>query len=192
MSRQKISRLFAPCAAQSLRRFLISLSEEISPFVPFPAAGCGTNFPPPLAENPLVLWQTFFAAFAAAGDRLNLPNSRKSEVTYGLVPLMELAAHCGDLHGHYFLCRHFCRLLYRKASAPGQRCARCASDARAAADGRGLSAAARVRPQARHRRVGARNVRRQDGHDLVVGHLCHGGRHLPADVPHGARRVRVF
>ena len=42
------------------------------------------------------------------------------------------------------------------------------------------------------RRVGARNVRRQDGHDLVVGHLCHGGRHLPADVPHGARRVRVF
>lgn len=26
----------------------------------------------------------------------------------------------------------------------------------------------------------------------VVGHLCHGGRHLPADVPHGARRVRVF
>ena len=94
MSRQKISRLFAPCAAQSLRRFLISLSEEISPFVPFPAAGCGTNFPPPLAENPLVLWQTFFTAFAAAGDRLNLPNSRKSEVTYGLVPLMELAAHC--------------------------------------------------------------------------------------------------
>ena len=27
---------------------------------------------------------------------------------------------------------------------------------------------------------------------MVVGHLCHGGRHLPADVPHGARRVRVF
>jgi hypothetical protein len=95
MSRQKISRLFAPCAAQSLRRFLISLSEEISPFVPFPAAGCGTNFPPPLAENPLVLWQTFFTAFAVAGDRLNLPNSRKSEVTYGLVSFMELAAHCG-------------------------------------------------------------------------------------------------
>ena len=41
-------------------------------------------------------------------------------------------------------------------------------------------------------RVGARNVRRQDGYDLVVGHLCHGGRHLPADVPHGTRRVRVF
>ena len=179
MSRQKISRLFAPCAAQSLRRFLISLPEEISPFVPFPAAGCGTNFPPHLRRR---------------GDCLNLPDSRKSEVTYGLVPFMELAAHCGDLHGRYFLCRHFCRLLYRKASAPGQRCARCASDAaaRAAADGRGLSAAARVRPQARHRRVGARNVRRQDGHDMVVGHLCHGGRHLPADVPHGARRVRVF
>ena len=30
----------------------------------------------------------------------------------------------------------------------------------------------------------------QAGHDLVVGHLRHRGRHLPADVPHGARRVR--
>ena len=179
MSRQKISRLFAPCAAQSLRRFLISLPEEISPFVPFPAAGCGTNFPPHLRRR---------------GDRLNLPNSRKSEVTYGLVSLMEFAAYCGDLHGRYFLCRHFCRLLHCEAPATRQGCARRDPDAaaRAAAYGRGLSSAARVWPQARRRRVGARNVRRQDGHDLVVGHLCHGGRHLPADVPHGARRVRVF
>ena len=29
-------------------------------------------------------------------------------------------------------------------------------------------------------------------HDLVVGHLRHGRRHLPAHVPHGARRVRGF
>ena len=177
MSRQKISRLFAPCAAQSLRRFLISLPEEISPFVPFPAAGCGTNFPPHLRRR---------------GDCLNLPNSRKSEVTYGLVPLMELAAHRGDLHSRYFLCRHFCRLLHRKAPAFGQRRARRYFDAaaRAAAHGRGLSTAAYVRTKAHHRRVGARDLRRQNGHDLVVGHFRHGGRHFPVDVPHSARRVR--
>ena len=27
------------------------------------------------------------------------------------------------------------------------------------------------------------------GHDLVVRHLRHHGRHLPADVPHGARSL---
>ena len=179
--------------AKSATLFDISFGRDI-PFCPVSCRRMRHELSAATGGKPACLVANFFAAFAADGDRLNLPNSRKSEVTYGLVPLMELAAHCGALHGHYFLCRHFCRLLYRKASAPGQRCARCASDAaaRAAADGRGLSAAARVRPQARHRRVDARNVRRQDGHDLVVGHLCHGGRHLPADVPHGARRVRVF
>ena len=149
MSRQKISRLFAPCAAQSLRRFLISLSEEISPFVPFPAAGCGTNFPPPLAENPLVLWQTFFTAFAADGDRLNLPNSRKSEVTYGLVSLMEFAAYCGDFHVFHLPCRNFCGVLYRKAPAADKGRTGCDSDAAAgaAADACRLSSAARTGPE---------------------------------------------
>ena len=76
---------------------LISLSEEISLLsrsLPQDAAQTSRR----RRQNPFVLRQTFFTAFAAAGDRLNLPNSRTSEVTYGLVSLMELAAHCGARH----------------------------------------------------------------------------------------------
>ena len=93
MSRQKISRSFAPCAAQSLRRFLISLSKRY-PLLSCPLPQDAAQTSRRRRQNPFVLRQTFFTAFAAAGDRLNLPNSRTSEVTYGLVSLMELL-HCG-------------------------------------------------------------------------------------------------
>ena len=110
---------------------------------------------------------------------------------YGLVSLMELAAHRGDLHRHHLLRRHLCRVLYCQAPAAHQGRSGCGAHAaaRAAADGRWLSAAARAGTQARHRRMGARDLRRQAGHDLVVCHLRHHGRHLPADVPHGARSL---
>ena len=48
-----------------------------------------------------------------------------SEVTYGLVSFMELAAHRGDLHRHHLLRRHLCRVLYRQAPAAHQGCSGC-------------------------------------------------------------------
>ena len=82
-----------------------------------------------------------------------------------------------------FFYRRFCRILHRKAPAPEQGRAGRDSDASAgaAADGRRLSAAAAgAGAEARNWRAGAGNIRRQDGHDVVVGDFRHGDCDFPA------------
>ena len=113
------------------------------------------------------------------------------EASYGLVPIMELAAYRSNFNVLHFLRRYFFRLLHRKAGAADQGRAGRDSDAAAgaAADGCWISSAARAGTKAPDWRVGARDVRGEDGHDLVVRDFCDDCAHFPADVPDGARCV---
>ena len=110
----------------------------------------------------------------------------------GLVSFMEQPAHCAHQLRSGVLPRHFCRLFYRKAAPCAQRCAgRGAHPAHGpAAHGRGLFPAAAVRCQAAAGPLLSGAFRRQTGHELVQRHLCLHCGGLPADVPHGPRRVR--
>ena len=105
---------------------------------------------------------------------------------------MEQSAHrahqlCGGIFS-----RHFCCLLYRKASPGAQGRAGC--DPHPAygpsADGRGLFSAPAVRRKAAAGHLFHGAFRGQAGHELVQRNLCVHRGGVPADVPHGPRRFR--
>ena len=89
----------------------------------------------------------------------------------------------------------FCHLdgaLHRKTSTAGERCTGCGADAAfgATAHGGGMAPFDGAWAQAAFGSLGPGDLRRQDGHDLVVRHLRNGSGSLSAHVSHGTGSLR--
>lgn len=106
---------------------------------------------------------------------------------------MELAANFGDQYGHHLFRRNLRRVHDRESAEDRQRGFRRSFNVTAGspADGCRLPAPPRFGSEAPDRGMVLIGIRIEADDDLVGGDFRDDGRHFSADVPDGARRVRI-